>query len=263
MKTSVKISAGFGVVLLMGLGIVISPTRVGAEASCAFDLEAKELEAIDKNFELGYSEKLSQELEVRKTILRKIVGCGIDEANKLKEELEGISYNSGVEQLRNRFDLELDQAINYYKINGSGIDDLDLIESKNLARKFLDWRINNYRYTTGGVINLITWVSNQNFFKVAESRFGQVEKAMGIIDTAYDPENKIRLALGEARVSLDKAKNSNLEAKQMLKGYSPPEKTLELIKTSLELIREMYQGFFKISEIINNLRQAPAPETKN
>ena len=252
-----RISVGLGLLLFFTLS-GFGPPVLAAENDCAFDQEAAALFELQKNTEIGFSQKVDQELSLRQEILRKIVGCGIDEANDLKIELSKISsQDANIKRLKERFALELDQAINYYRINGSQIDELDLSESKALAKKFLDWRANNYQYTSGGVINLITWMGNQNFFKISESRFDQVAKAVRFVSLG-DPESEIPSLIKESKMSLDEAKRLNNEAWQALRSYGPPDKALGLIKASLEQLSGMYEGFFKINEIITGI---PKPES--
>ena len=261
---NLKLKIGLGVGLFLVLGIlalgVFTPDVLAQEKNCSFGQEAAALYELQKNTEIGFSLKTDKELVLRREILVKVVGCGIDEANNLKVELSKVSsQDPNIKRLKERFTLELDQAINYYKINGAEINELNLLESTALAKKFLDWRTNNYQYTSGGVINLITWIGNQNFFKVAESRFDQVSKAVRFV-SLNDPESEIPSLIIESKLSLDGAKKLNDEAWQALKGYGPPGKALELIKASLEKLSGMYEGFFKINEIITGVPEPKDPE---
>lgn len=258
MKLNLRIF--IGLVLFLGLGFLGSQA-MAAETDCTFDKEAEALVALQKNTEIGFQEKTNQELSLRQEILIKIVSCGIDEANNLKAELATVpSQDPNIKKLKDRFSIELDQAVNYYKINGAEIEDLDLLQTKALAKKFLDWRANNFQYTSGGVMNLITWIGNQNFFKVSEHRFNQVAGAVRFVSLG-DPESEIPALLKESKLSLDQAKKINDEAWQALKGYSPPEKAMGLIKDSLQKLSDMYAGFLKMNEIITGSSETEDEES--
>jgi len=220
-------------------------------AVCNLTNKVAELNNLKNNNEIDYIEKRDAELELGKEVLLETINCAVQEAIDLKTELIKTSIKDrGLADLKTRLSADIDQAINYYRINQGGIRDLDSLGLKKLAQKILDWRTSNYNYIAGKVANLISWTNNQELFNVAENRFAQITK---ITDNLESSTDKAKFTLREAENSLSEAKQINEQARTDLISFNAPEVSLDLIQKSLEKLSNVYNGFSALSEELNKI----------
>lgn len=212
----------FAVAAFLVLGLQGQAATTETEG-CDLKEESAQLEALTKS-EADYIDKSRAELQIKKQILKKVVGCGIKETEDLTEKVGGITYNEpNIQRLKQKIQRELASAKNYYQIQGGGISDLDLAGSRNLSKKILEWRQNEYNSLSKKVVGFLALSKSQELMNIAEKRIGQAERLIAAFKL-YDNKDLVRLAF-ESSNYFKLAKENGLKAEQAFSGsfYQPDE----------------------------------------
>ena len=130
-----------------------------ADSAPSCNLSQDKFDAI-KNIEndtsLAYLQKIKDELAIRKQLLTETVDCAISEAEYAKAGVDGISSKDlDVLKLRSQYSGQLNDAVDYYKLQESKISDLGLQGSKDFAANLAGWRASNYEPLAERANNLI------------------------------------------------------------------------------------------------------------
>ncbi|TSC81963.1 MAG: hypothetical protein G01um101420_746 [Parcubacteria group bacterium Gr01-1014_20] len=235
--------------LILGLYAHTVAAEVGG---CDLKEESAQLDALQKS-EADYIEKSRGELQVKKQILTKVIGCGVKETEDLTEKIEEITYNEpNIQRLKQKILRELSSAKNYYQIQGGGISDLDLVGSRNLSKRILEWRQNDYNLLSKKVVGFLALSKNQELMNIAEKRIGQAERLIAAFKL-YDNKDLVRLAF-ESSNYFKLAKENGLKAEQAFSGsFYQPDESIGLIKNSLESLAVVYKNLFDFNATFRGL----------
>ena len=237
------------VFLVLGLqGQAATPETGG----CDLKEESAQLEALTKS-EADYIDTSRAELQIKKQILRKVVGCGVKETEDLTEKVGGITYNEpNIQRIKQRILKELMDAKNYYQVQGGGISDLDLVGSRNLSKKILEWRQSEYNSLSRKVVGFLALSKNQELINIAEKRIGQAERLIAAFKL-YDNKDLVRLAF-ESSNYFKLAKENGLKAEQAFSSsFYQPDESIGLIKNSLESLAIVYKNLFDFNATFRGL----------
>lgn len=222
-----------------------------AEPKCDFKSQLEEIEAVRGNFSLSGFERLRQELNLRESLLRRIIDCAVFDARKTQSALMSLKLDGEARKVREKLVYNFDRVISYYEFQNSKIDGFGLQQSKDFARELLEWRENNLAPLVEEAGNFIIWGSNQAIFETAEKRLVQINqtlKALKLIENS-----KIRELFEESEKTFADAKEKNLKAFQSLVDAKKEEHPLAFVKDSLEVLARTYQSFFAISKEVKKI----------
>ena len=252
MKNQMKLAKGLVFFVFAVLVAVIKvPGVYGNTLSydCNFQNDLKSLEQVQADTNSEYLKQVRTEAEIRKSILSKIINCSIQEVDALRSKLDEVKIaDKDMSPLKAQLFTDLDGVIDYYKSETQQISNLGIQGSKNLAKELLDWRVGNYSYLAGRVVNFITWSNNQDLVRVAENRLTSIKISFLNLKTEDETINE---TIKEAELNLKSAKVLNQAARQAMQEFQPPEIVLDKIKDSLDGLALVYKKFFEISEIAN------------
>lgn len=222
-----------------------------AQAGCGLNRsKLDELKSIQDNTDLDYAQRIRTELQTRKALLQETVGCSIKEAVAVKSNLsKSAADDPEAKTLEAQFTSRLDDAVNYYELQKSKIDDLGLQGSRDFARGFKDWRDGNYKPAAKLASDFIIWAQNQELMQAAQNRLNQIESAVNILKLVYNED--IQNLWRSANRNFDEAREANLEAKLGLRASSPDD-ALNSIKSSLTALSKTYSSLFDLFSLINN-----------
>lgn len=229
-------------------------SRVVAAETGGCDLreESAQLEALEKS-EADYIERSRMELQLKKQILRKVVSCGVKEAEGLADKVGAVTYNElNIQRLKQKILTELASAKNYYQIQGGGIADLDLVGSRNLSRRILEWRQGDYNLLSKKVVGFLALSKNQELMSIAEKRIGQAERLIAAFKL-YDNKDLVKFAL-ESSNYFKLAKDSGLKAEQTFSNsFYQSDESIGFIKNSLESLAVVYKNLFDFNATFRGL----------
>ena len=224
------------------------------KTGCYFQDYLDQLEALKKNDAIEYADSLKLELQIRQDLLKKIIECGIADAKDIQAKLKQLKLDENDNELlsiRDKYISDLNKAINYYQIQVGTINELSITGSKNLARKLLDWKSDNYNYTAGKANNLIAWVKNQELFSAAEKRYEQIQRVVSFFNL-FGNKN-IMDAYRAAGAAIGEAKNFNEEAWKTFSDFTPPDGSVGLVKSSLSSLSVFYQEAFNFNDVFKKI----------
>lgn len=225
---------------------------MAADNQCQFESDVQGLVEVQNNPNLSYPQNVQEELRLRKDILRKIVDCSVTEVQKLEDTTRNLPEpNNNVAFLKSKFLDRLGEAVDYYNLQKSKVDDVGLQGSKDLAKNLRTWRANTYAPLAADAGNLIVWVKNQDLFATADWRFRQITQTVNSLNL-LDQED-IRTYYNEAQQRLNQAKALNDDAGLSLGRTSSPDDTANKIKASLSALSDTYQTFFDLSTAVKKL----------
>jgi hypothetical protein len=238
---------------IVAAGIILPSASVFAAAPAKCDLQVKvdALADIKKKAD-GSSQAVKSELQVRKDLLRELIGCATKETRTLQNTLKEIqTKENDIDAIRDRFVDKLDEALAYYRAEETKVNDLGLRGSKDMAKAILDWRTGNYLPLANETSNLIIWLKNQPLFDTAQKRFdliGQTVRSLKLLD-----EEDVKDLFEKAESNLGEARHLNGEAKKALLAEEEPTATTSKIKSSLQSLSATYKSFFELSEAVKKL----------
>jgi len=235
---------------LWGTRTVSATEEAKAQVFCGFNEKLTELIKVQTDTETDSLQKIKNELVVRKELLSLIIDCSIKEAELLKSKLDLVKIkDKEMVKVQDRTLSEIDLAIDYYKNQTPGINDLGIQGSKLLAKKILDWRASNYSDLVGRVVNIITWNTAEDFLIVADQRFLDVSLGVSGIKEESTEVSKV---LDEAKTSLENSKTLITSSKKSILEYAPNSGTIENIKKALEELAMTYKSFFEMGQVIKD-----------
>ena len=209
-----------------------------------------ELETIQKNATLEYAQKIQKELGIRRTLLKTLVDCAIEETQNLQNDFDNVDQSDQtVKELKQQFYGWFQSTINYYKLRKKNIDDLGIGGSKEFAGNLAGWREGNHKATANIISNFVLWAKNQTLMQAAKNRFNQAVLAVDLLKIT--PEYwEVKRLLNEANGELQTALSLNQKAKNAIKTYAPPQESLDVTKESLSALASSYQKLFNLVDAI-------------
>jgi len=257
-KTAKKISyVGVGALILLTLlmgapGLTSAKDNAANKNQCDMSGNLQALSKIDTSGTLDYFQKIKQELDLRKAILKNVIACAEAEAKKIKTDLDNVGINDpDISSLKTKLSGRLDEAIRYYDGQLAKVNDLGITGTQDLSKEILVWRQGTYAQLASTVVNLILWSNNQGLFRKAETRLFQIGQTVTVYKIIGNEE--IQGAFGDAEVALSKAKGQNAAAKDAFIRYPAVPDTISPIKDSLAALADVYQKFFDVSDAIQKV----------
>lgn len=194
--------------------------------------------------------KIREELNLRKSLLKSVVDCAINETESLKESFSAIKISDEeTRSLQNQFLPWFSDMLNYYDLQKGLIGDLGLQGSKEFAKNFQTWRAGNFKPTAKLVADFILWSQNQELMQIAENRLSQMKRGVEIFGLGLNEE--IRNGLADSEKEFKNAKSLNDGVKEKIRSYDSSDGTLDLIRSSLEALSSAYKKLFDLAEKIN------------
>lgn len=223
-----------------------------AEPVCQFNDQFQKLEAVLRDQTLGYSESLRAQVAIRKDILHVAIACSERDLAEIKEKLLSLQPTLGEPQrLRDQLISVADEASRYLETQASRVDDVGLRGSQDLAAELGAWRTNNLKTLAGETNGLAAWLKNQDLFKIAHVRLGDITRTMQRLKLNDNDDLQALLTDAEANLALAEAENTR--ALEVLVRHAPADEALVPLKSSLETLSKTYKGFFDISDAVKKI----------
>ncbi len=225
--------------------------RTLAETSCNLTPEQfDQLKNLESSSAPDNQEKIREELSLRKSLLKTVVDCAVNETENLKESFSTVKVSDEeTKSLQNQFLPWFSDMLNYYDLQKGLIDDLGLRGSKEFAKNFQTWRAGNFKPTAILVANFILWSQNQELMQIAQNRLDQMKRGVEIFNLGLNEE--VRNGLADSEEEFKNAKSLNDEVKEKIRSYDSSDGTLDLIRSSLEALSSTYKKLFDLAEKIN------------
>jgi hypothetical protein len=195
---------------------------------------------------------IQAELTARKALLTTVITCAQTEAQSLQMGLTAIQASPDAAVLQSQLSGKLTDAVNYYSIELTKVNDAGIAGTEAIAREVLSWRQGNYDPLSNQVANFILWEQNQDLFVKAGSRLGQMEGIVSFLEVAAQ-NNDLQNDLSAAQAFIQTANNENQSAKNALLQSAPSDESLGLIQQSLQSLADAYQKFSAMSTIAQTL----------
>jgi len=229
--------------------VVLAQDATGCNLNQA---EFDELASVQTNPSLDFLEEIRAELKIRRGLLLQTVLCAIKEADELRLNLnQAPTINPDAKQLQEKLGGQIEDALNYYKLQKSKINDLGIQGSKDFAKELRVWRESNYKPLSLRIFNFIIWSKNQDIIQTAQNRINQINRAVVFLRLIDNEE--IQNLFKDAETSFGEALSENQAALNSIREFGTPADSLGHIKTSLEGLALTYQKFFELSEAIGKL----------
>lgn len=228
---------------------ITKPTPVPIP-TCPVQKEVDALNQAIQNPQADYMAELQIELNLRKAILGKVIGCAEGEAKSLRDNLADKKTNdTDLEKLRTNLLGELDRILNFYASQKSMVKDVGLRSSQEVARSVRDWRTSTYGPTAQATSNLLLWIRDDNLLAIADSRAGQIHQTVYFLQ--LQDNEKITENLDIAKNALIAARKEHTLARDLL--VVRDEEALTHLKASLGYLSDAYNAFFEISDTVSKL----------
>jgi len=233
-----------------GMVFAAKDTGLPAQAGCNLSRgKLDELKFVQENPDIDYVQRTTAELKIRKALLKEAAGCAIEEAAAIKSGLTKTEAREPeAESLKKQFLGRLEDALNYYELQKSKIEDLGLQGSRNFARELKEWRDGNYKPAAKLASNFIIWAQNQELLQSAQNRLDQIASTVSILKLVYNED--IQNLWRGADQNFNEARKANQEAKLNLRA-SLPDEALNSIKSSLTALAKTYGNLFDLFAGIN------------
>ena len=229
------------------------PGQIFAEGNSGCGITPEQIEQL-KDLQANSSPnapiKISEELGLRKSLLKLVVSCATKEAEDLKQSLSDIKISDQeVRFLQNQFLPWFSDVLNYYKLESNKINDLGLQGSKDFAKNFQTWRDGNFRQTAKIVSTFILWSQNQELIQIAQNRLSQMKRGVDVFGLGLNEE--IRNDLSGAEEKFNKSKSLNNVAKDIIKTYGSSDEAIVITKQSLDALSTTYEKLIDLAQKIN------------
>ncbi len=240
----------WGLVVVLGGALGIASPAYAKE--CALNQSAfGPLTAATKNPSASdYLENTRQELSARKALLSSALSCAIEDATKLKKNIDAAGDPDG-ERARSAISNSLDNALRYYKLQLSKVTDLGVDGSKYFAKDLLAWRKGAYVPVAQTASNFLLWSENQRLIRAAKNRIAQMGTTVAILKLVENDSIEKKWGVVNALFADTLAENQN--ARRGLENLSPAEETIASMKHSLDRLSETYKVLSELVSEINAL----------
>ena len=249
MKNCINKIAVFFVVGGM-LGALHTHTALAGTACSLTKADFDNLESIQKDYSLEYSTEIKLELATRKELLRKVLACATEDATSLNANINKTKLDDPeAASLQSQLSNQLDNAINYYKTQGTKVDDLGIQGSKDFAVNLSQWREGNYKTIAQRANNFAIWSENRQIFKTAQTRANQISQSVTLLRLVYD--GNVQNQWVEADAQFTDAKKMDQKARGSMMSETP-DVALISIKASLDSLAKTYE---KMALVINTINK--------
>lgn len=217
-------------------------------------------------------------VEAKKAIFLKIINLSLLETKELKEKIDNLGELEEYFGLKDWFSAKLDEYIKYFQLLREQIKSgLNEDELGNLINDFKNWRESDYNLQIKKIIDFILVFQQKQSLVTAENRFEKISKDLQKIKSLKG--NKLELAnrlLKEARIYLDEAWRLYSLSEKLLLPFDEEiaatstvattsttstevlqlqiSDVRELLKNTMNEIKNAYQKFFQISVLIKKSR---------
>ncbi|MEK7195395.1 MAG: hypothetical protein AAB655_01735 [Patescibacteria group bacterium] len=254
MKTT-KVAAAILIFIALGIGTIPTLGATSSDpAECGLKQEKfGELKSIRENPALDYAQATKQELELRKELLRETLGCITKEAADMKSKLDDVNTSDdAAKKIKVQLSRVIEDAIGYYGLQKTQIDNLGLQGSKDFSKNLLAWREGNYKPAAQLASNFIIWSENQNVFETASIRIDQVKRTVELLRVAkIDDYAKIQNLWTGIQGEFDGAARYNQRAEESILSFAPADESSELIKLSLRTLSDTYNKLFELMKTVS------------
>jgi hypothetical protein len=215
------------------------------KTSCSLGLQIQTLKEKESS-----SSETPEILALRKTILKKILTCAIDEASLVAEQIKTFHFedNSAGAVTQHRIVEELGRAAEFYSFQINRVDDLGLYGTRQFARTVIEWRTSNYAPLVANAGNFVLWTKNQSLFTAAQKRFDQIKSTVSTLKLVDNEE--IPAAFSRSESLFSQAKSADSVVAYDFKTNLSPDVTLADIRKSLSLLSQTYASFFEVSDLV-------------
>lgn len=236
--------------------IIIFPHKTFAYQDCSItSSDITELNAIQNDPTLSYSDELMKELSLRKNLLSKTIICAQNEAQILKAEINNASIGIMNKNIQTNFSGEIDDAINYYNLELQKVNNAGIFGTKQIASEVFTWRSTTYASLLKKVDNFILWSQNQTLFNTAVNRMSQITPMISLLSQVNN--NDLTSAFEDAQSSFYTAQQQNIYARNAISESLPSDQVLGFIQQSLQSLSQTYKDISNISVIIRGLFTVP------
>ncbi len=245
---------------IAGIFLVFAGTGLSAHAKECSLSQSKFDGLLSADDSQDYFQKLQKELAARKELIGTVIDCAVEEASALKAKVDTFA-NTETEDTGYKISNLLGNAIEYYKLQLGNVPNLGLEGSRYFSKDLLAWRQGNYAPIAKTASNFIVWSENQTLLSTAQSRLDQTNGTITLLKVIET--ESIQKKWGEINGLFANALQANQNAKEDLRNFDPPEKTLASIKLSLEDLSGTYKMLYALVEEINALTsQIHQPDKK-
>lgn len=223
------------------------------ETACNFQTQLEAVKAAAEDKGLDTVQRIRAELFARKSMLKNVVDCAAQDAEKLKNEVASatVPQEGEIRQIQNQIAGDLNAAVQYYAIQKIKIESVGLRGSQELARDIKEWRTISYNPLAQKAVNFIAWSKNQELIQTARNRLNQIRRTVTVLKLLNDEE--FQNLFNRADGYFSQAVAANQKALETFTRLGNPENALIFIKAALDELAQTYQEFFTISERINTL----------
>lgn len=227
------------------------------------------LNEIRSSHALSSSEKIREEVRMRKEALAKIAALLLSEMDELQTQIDALPNSfERTEKIQSQFAEFFDSARAYIRqFNTTLSEELTLVETKERAAAFKAWRDTYYQPHVEMLINFVLVSDTQSILSTADHRLENIIADLKRLESArITRRSEYNALLNEAMESLTDASLSYYKAKKIIfdamnSGFigsgtasSSPLLTTTHIKSligqSLGNIRSAYTSFLDISSFI-------------
>lgn len=255
------------IILFLGLAGVLKPAA--AQTTTIFQ---KTVESLNDLFDAKNSE--GENLPLRLQILNQVIDLSLTEAKELKLKLFNLGQiNKATDQWLAGRILKLDKFINYYNEQKKSIatqDPLTLEWVKNTAYELKEWREKNYLPLAEETINFLLIQQEKKAIETARLRFQKISRDLDKLaenkikteklQPIFELMNRADKIIREGAELNEKADlnfwttvNAVSSAASTTTPLLPASSIRDLVRESLNKIKEAYQIFIEISKTVKEL----------
>ncbi len=240
-------------VVFMAFASLATHTEAAGTSPCTLDSDKfDKLQSIENNFALDYSARIKMGLALRKELLTDTVQCAIQNAKDLQSNLSSVSIDDeSIARLQTSALSQIANAISYYELQRSQINDLGLQGSYDFAASLEAWRKGNYNPLVQESQNLILWSHNQALLATAQNRMNQVGHMVSFVQIVGNDD--IQNIWTDAQNNFNNALSFNQQAGNSLRNINDQSQTLDLMKSFLASLFITYQKLFDLSGVLNKI----------
>ncbi len=243
--------------LAAGVGALfggVIPSRAHAQENCGITAaDIMQIKVIQSDPSLSSSEELTQELALRKQLVGETIVCAQGEVQQLQASLAAATTTDPVGMIvQSHLAGDLAGADRYYNLELAKLDTSGIAGTEAVAQEVLAWRAGTFVPLSENVNNFILWAGSQDLFTTARARMDQTQRAVSFLESA-SPNVDLQNAFNGALAAFNDAASANTAARTALAQDASPDRSLALIKQSLNSLAATYQDFFTISTLIKGI----------
>jgi hypothetical protein len=242
-------------ILSLGAILAVTATLAGAtpalaaEDSCNFSDKFADLRGVQADTDRDYISAIRAELDIRKSILKGVIDCALEDVKDRKDKLQGIAPAFDNSTVKTNISQALDESAEYYNQQKEAVDSLGIKGTKDVARDIASFREGTFNPAAEREDDLLLWTANQPLFSKTASRFSEIRPI--VLSLSLINRKEINEKFNEAEEVFKEAQENNEAAKMAL--LSQDMKASDLIKASLQPLSSIYKKFLEISDSLNKI----------